>query len=1092
MNIPRTFYQRRNWRRTTHKAVSVCLIAALLAGLLPPPLLSGIVTRAADLAGLDPTSALATAINGAATQAEALLPSPATAQAAAAPIVADLQAAAPGPLNLSAAAPSASGLQAATLAPAAAPSASAINSVLVANHASAMGRTENGQETALVKDSAYFQLDFSAGSVLTVTKTVDWGDNTPNPAQQFAIQIEGPSFIPPTSTTIVDGQVLTFSVAPGVYTVTETSPGTGWVTTYTVDSMNSTASGVVGLTGIENSATLAATPISGQVFRDFNSDGLITASGTVTDTGVAGVPVTAYDKAGNMVGSAVTDANGEYTITPTGDGPYRVEFTDLPAGFEPSTHGTQNGASVQFVTSAGAASNVNFGIIYPNDFCQGNPFLATSCMKNGSGDGNSDAGYLSFALDAQGNGTAPNTVAQVQEVGSVWGNAYQRQTGTLFTSAFLKRHVGFGLTGIGGVYMLNMDNTTGAGNLLGSFDLQGVIPANSATAIDLGAVSRTTVAGAIAAGADGDNQLSDDPTSPNRDLDAYGKVGSASYGDIDLSDDGNTLWLVNLNQNTLIAVDVSDPAQLPTDGSAVPSSLVQVYPISGANVPTCGTDTLHPWGLKIYRGRGYIGLVCDAFVTQSIANLTGYVLSFNVENPTVFIQEVSIPFDYVREPLSISGPEWTSGAWATYFVGQAAWHPWTNTWSQAGPQPIISDIEFDLDGNMTLGVMDRIANQGGNDNYEAVSGSTTTTSVTSAGDILHICWDGNSWTVECSAVDDNANLTPITDDGALSNDGPSAAGEFYYNDWFYNHTNQWLEVFHWEIATGGLVYNPLADEVATTVFDPLTTVPRNIGTDAQFRTQGVHWYSASDGSFHRGYELVASSPTGNPTTFGKANGLGDLELLCDPAPLEIGNRVWDDLDGDGEQDAGEPGLNGLTVTLQTPTGISTTITSGDGNYYFSVDAYTAYTLTVATPAGYELTAANAIALDAANLFSNDAISDTIDSDALLFYDGGSQGATILYTTGSAGQNNHGLDFGFTQPINGQVNILNVAPLLPIVSLGNRVWYDTNNNGIVDGAEQNVTDPVLLNSIRIPTVMASSAARIHHQHVNQRRLLHLHH
>ncbi|MCB0120890.1 MAG: hypothetical protein KDE58_01540, partial [Caldilineaceae bacterium] len=534
-------------------------------------------------------------------------------------------------------------------------------------------------------------------------------------------------------------------------------------------------------------------------------------------------------------------------------------------------------------------------------------------------------------------------------------------------------------------------------------------------------------AGAIAAGAAGDNQLSADPTLPNRDLDAYEKVGSASYGDIDLSDDGNTLWLVNLNQNTLIAVDVSDPAQLPTDGSAVPSSLVQVYPISGANVPTCGTDTLHPWGLKIYRGRGYIGLVCDAFVTQSIANLTGYVLSFDVENPTAFIQEVSIPFDYAREPLSISGPEWTSGAWATYFVGQAAWHPWTNTWSQAGPQPIISDIEFDLDGNMTLGVMDRIANQGGNDNYEAVSGSTTTTSVTSAGDILHVCRDGNSWTVECSAVDDNANLTPITDDGALSNDGPSAAGEFYYNDWFYNHTNQWLEVFHWEIATGGLVYNPLADEVATTVFDPLTTVPRNIGTDAQFRTQGVHWYSASDGSFHRGYELVASSPTGNPTTFGKANGLGDLELLCDPAPLEIGNRVWDDLDGDGEQDAGEPGLNGLTVTLQTPTGISTTITSGDGNYYFSVDAYTAYTLTVATPAGYELTAANAIALDAANLFSNDAISDTIDSDALLFYDGGSQGATILYTTGSAGQNNHGLDFGFTQPINGQVNILNVAP-----------------------------------------------------------------
>jgi hypothetical protein len=31
---------------------------------------------------------------------------------------------------------------------------------------------------------------------------------------------------------------------------------------------------------------------------------------------------------------------------------------------------------------------------------------------------------------------------------------------------------------------------------------------------------------------------------------------------------------------------------------------------------------------------------------------------------------------------------------------------------------------------------------------------------------------------------------------------------------------------------------------------------------------------------------------------GKAIGIGDLEVLCDPAPLQIGNWVWDDLNGD--------------------------------------------------------------------------------------------------------------------------------------------------------------------------------------------------
>jgi uncharacterized repeat protein (TIGR01451 family) len=35
-------------------------------------------------------------------------------------------------------------------------------------------------------------------------------------------------------------------------------------------------------------------------------------------------------------------------------------------------------------------------------------------------------------------------------------------------------------------------------------------------------------------------------------------------------------------------------------------------------------------------------------------------------------------------------------------------------------------------------------------------------------------------------------------------------------------------------------------------------------------------------------------------------------------------------------------------------------------------------------------------------------------------------ATIYYTTGVAGQNNHGLDFGFTQPVAGAVRITNTA------------------------------------------------------------------
>jgi beta-glucanase (GH16 family) len=51
----------------------------------------------------------------------------------------------------------------------------------------------------------------------------------------------------------------------------------------------------------------------------------------------------------------------------------------------------------------------------------------------------------------------------------------------------------------------------------------------------------------------------------------------------------------------------------------------------------------------------------------------------------------------------------------------------------------------------------------------------------------------------------------------------------------------------------------------------------------------------------------------------------------------IGGRVWDDTDGDGTADAGEPGLNGVTVELFDPSlgaVVATRATAGDGDYFF--------------------------------------------------------------------------------------------------------------------------------------------------------------
>ncbi len=57
--------------------------------------------------------------------------------------------------------------------------------------------------------------------------------------------------------------------------------------------------------------------------------------------------------------------------------------------------------------------------------------------------------------------------------------------------------------------------------------------------------------------------------------------------------------------------------------------------------------------LKYIRGRGYVGCVCDAAsspTTIKPSQLDGYVLSFDLNNPTAFTTELSFGFDHTREP----------------------------------------------------------------------------------------------------------------------------------------------------------------------------------------------------------------------------------------------------------------------------------------------------------------------------------------------------------------------------------------------------------------------------------------------------------
>ena len=136
---------------------------------------------------------------------------------------------------------------------------------------------------------------------------------------------------------------------------------------------------------------------------------------------------------------------------------------------------------------------------------------------------------------------------------------------------------------------------------------------------------------------------------------------------------------------------------------------------------------------------------------------------------------------------------------------------------------------------------------------------------------------------------------------------------------------------------------------------------------------------------------------------------------------KLGDRVWEDKNGNGVQDAGEAGIAGVTVQLKDSSGkvVQTTTTASDGKYSFTADPGN-YTVSVSAPSGYQFTG------------KDTGGDDSKDSDF-----------------GSNGQSN-------AITLNGNDNLTDIdAGLYKYASVGNRVWVDANKNGVQDSGEAGV-------------------------------------
>jgi hypothetical protein len=734
--------------------------------------------------------------------------------------------------------------------------------------------------------------------------------------------------------------------------------------------------------------------------------------------------VTAYNAAGTAVGTTTTNATGNYTIANV-SGALRVEFTGMSAFDFPAPKGANSKTSIQFVTAP--ATGISYGVNYPSEYvATSNPSVYVPCYNNGNPLGGGSSGTKDwFVKFPYGNidYDAPTAHIDGATLGTTYGVAYSKQAGKVFTSAFLKRHTGFGTLGSGGIYGIdtNLTTTTAFYDL----DAHGYATrcASGCPTYGAGSSFNITTDGAGFQGIDyvgnglgvvGTNVergLPAETTDPSNDAAAFDQVGKVGLGDLDMSDDGKTLFVTNLYDRKLYLLSLNS-ATSPTNVTAVSAFSLPNPPLRAASGLANAANTYtgvangsdfydgtigyqRPFALKVYKGKVFVGAVTtgekngitlkeDNTGNPEYTDLWAYIWSFDLATQTF------APTPVLQFPLNFNRNVNNDGADETFRVWQHALGSWTVWPDSYVPQPMLTDIEIDATGSMILGIRDRYGDQMGYQNYR-LSGTDSYTGIAD-GEILRAYLNVNTNVFELETNGkEGVNSSKSATSGVNNNEGPGG-GEFYYQD------NELANSYHLNTCMGSLAVLLGSDQVLLTIMDPV-----------DLWAGGLSKFNNTDGTRVENYQLYTGADI---QLAGKANGLGDIELFSGLQPLEMGNRVWADANSNGIQDAGEAGLGNITLDLyQAGVKVGSTVTASDGTYYFNTANVNLGGATGILPnTAYEIRISmSQVGLVGRTLSVSPAgTSDAINNDGTIL------GLTVSksFTTGNAGENSHNYDFGF--------------------------------------------------------------------------------
>lgn len=621
------------------------------------------------------------------------------------------------------------------------------------------------------------------------------------------------------------------------------------------------------------------------------------------------------------------------------------------------------------------------------------------------------------------------TLANLQSVGAIYGLAYDdgRASGRerIFAAAVTKRLTGYGPAGAGGIYVFQRIGT--GWSLIGSVVVPGAVAASRSGASDVSAVA---------------------------------SVGKTSLGDIEISPDGRSLFVVNIGPRRIERFDLMGGA-LPAHQSSIAIGLDRI-----STDPAVRAD-LWPFALEFYPFPArtttnqqvlVVGVTDSAErglsrapYTDTAGNFTvspqAHVLVYNLttggwwkdltqdlgNSPALANRHQISQFGTFIEGVS-------PGTWKDFPV--KGWNPWRSslgTMAVTGsrqvyyPQPLLTDIEFlnfqPAPGApawdtpiMALGLRDRTGDQTFNANLTTALPGDEYGGV-AQGDTLIYRHNGSQWALQSGeAFDDDTH-----------HGGPNA---------------------HIENHMGALASVPNEQTGVTSMGEALAiTALGGLGSQ-ELRLFGRASGPSASGSSPSRLALIGV----NTHAATKASNLGDLELLCTHAL--VGGRLWNDHNSDGLQNDGTAANNynaiagvtlevfdnsGLPIPATAPA-LARATTNSQGRYLFAVPPN--------TPIGIRIAATSRAALASLGYYSyapqhrgSDASADSDINPLWGFIEfappassrtGLTSAMTPLWREGEG----RAYDIGLTK-------------LLPANSIGNFVWHDADADGAQDVGEQGI-------------------------------------